>query len=77
MIRGIVFDIDGTLIDSVDAHSAAWHEAFAAFGMDVSQADIRAQTNRHSLRNLEAQLRGIRVSKKRDKKRWKPMKGLF
>ena len=30
MPLGIIFDVDGTLVDSVDLHAKAWQEAFAA-----------------------------------------------
>jgi HAD superfamily hydrolase (TIGR01509 family) len=38
-----IFDIDGTLIDSVDLHALAWHEAFTHFGHDVSFEQARSQ----------------------------------
>jgi beta-phosphoglucomutase-like phosphatase (HAD superfamily) len=31
-IKAILFDIDGTLIDSNDMHVLAWEEAFAGIG---------------------------------------------
>jgi len=43
MIRAVIFDIDGTLVDSVDLHAQAWQEAFAHFGHEVAFADVRAQ----------------------------------
>jgi HAD superfamily hydrolase (TIGR01509 family) len=43
MLRAAIFDIDGTLIDSVDLHALAWHEAFAHFGHDVSFEQARSQ----------------------------------
>ena len=36
MPRAVIFDVDGTLVDSVDLHALAWHEAMIAFGHDVS-----------------------------------------
>ncbi len=33
-LRAILLDIDGTLVDSNDAHAAAWSEASAEFGYD-------------------------------------------
>ena len=30
----VLFDVDGTLIDSVDLHAEAWREAFRHFGFD-------------------------------------------
>jgi HAD superfamily hydrolase (TIGR01549 family) len=38
-----IFDLDGTLLDSVDLHAMAWHEAIAAFGHDVSFEQARSQ----------------------------------
>jgi HAD superfamily hydrolase (TIGR01549 family) len=43
MIRAAIFDIDGTLVDSVDLHALAWHEAFAHFGHDVTFEQARSQ----------------------------------
>lgn len=43
MPRAAIFDLDGTLLDSVDLHATAWHEAMAAFGHDVSFEQVRSQ----------------------------------
>ena len=43
MARAAIFDIDGTLIDSVDLHARAWQEAFAHFGIHASSAEVRSQ----------------------------------
>lgn len=43
MTKAVLFDVDGTLIDSVDLHARAWQDAFHAFGKDVAFPDIRAQ----------------------------------
>jgi HAD superfamily hydrolase (TIGR01509 family) len=43
MIKAVIFDIDGTLIDSVDLHAAAWREALRHFGHDRPYEKIRAQ----------------------------------
>src|SRR5258708_4618122 len=34
-LRAVIFDIDGTLIDSVDLHAEAWREALLHFGHDI------------------------------------------
>jgi HAD superfamily hydrolase (TIGR01509 family) len=41
MVRGILFDIDGTLVLSNDAHAAAWEEAFASYGYEVPYHELR------------------------------------
>jgi HAD superfamily hydrolase (TIGR01509 family) len=43
MIAALLFDIDGTLIDSVDLHARAWQEALAEFGHEVSFEAVRSQ----------------------------------
>ena len=35
MIKGVIFDIDGTLVDSNDAHARSWVDTFAEAGYDV------------------------------------------
>ena len=42
-MRAVIFDIDGTLLDSVDLHARAWVEAFAHFGVTTEFADVRRQ----------------------------------
>ena len=42
-IKAVVFDIDGTLLDSVDLHARAWVEAFAHFGIHTKEAEVRRQ----------------------------------
>jgi len=43
MAAAFLFDVDGTLIDSVDLHAKAWQEALAHFGFSVPYNDVRAQ----------------------------------
>ena len=42
-LYAVIFDIDGTLVNSVDAHARAWQEAFAKFGKEISFERIRHQ----------------------------------
>lgn len=43
MIQAVLFDVDGTLVDSNDLHAIAWREAFAHFGIERSFEEIRSQ----------------------------------
>ena len=43
MPAAVLFDIDGTLVDSVDLHARAWQEAFARFGKQLPYDAIRSQ----------------------------------
>jgi HAD superfamily hydrolase (TIGR01509 family) len=40
-IRGVILDVDGTLINSNDAHARAWVEALAEAGIDAPFTDVR------------------------------------
>lgn len=42
-LRAAIFDVDGTLVDSVDLHTQAWQRAFRKFDREVSFLEIRAQ----------------------------------
>ena len=43
MITAVIFDIDGTLVDSVDLHAEAWQVALERFGKKVSFSEVRRQ----------------------------------
>jgi HAD superfamily hydrolase (TIGR01509 family) len=43
MIEAVIFDVDGTLIDSVDFHAESWERAFARYGHDIGFETLRAQ----------------------------------
>jgi HAD superfamily hydrolase (TIGR01549 family) len=42
----ILFDIDGTLVDSNDAHVEAWQRAFAAEGYSFGRTEVHAQVGK-------------------------------
>jgi HAD superfamily hydrolase (TIGR01549 family) len=43
MPQAAIFDVDGTLVDSVDLHALAWQEALAEFGHRVAFEQVRGQ----------------------------------
>lgn len=43
MIKAVIFDVDGTLVDSVDLHARAWQEALAHFGKHFDFERVRYQ----------------------------------
>ena len=43
MVKAVIFDMDGTLINSVDLHAKAWQDAFLNFGHVFELKAIREQ----------------------------------
>ena len=43
MIDGVIFDIDGTIVDSVDLHIKAWKAAFEKYGKKISYFEMCSQ----------------------------------
>ena len=38
--RAVLFDLDGTLVDTVERRIRGWHEALAAVGLEVSRGEL-------------------------------------
>lgn len=47
-VEAVIFDMDGTLIDSVDQHAWAWVRAFQQQGLDFSFAEVRHEIGKGS-----------------------------
>ncbi|MGZ5089508.1 MAG: HAD family hydrolase [Burkholderiales bacterium] len=43
MIQAVIFDVDGTLVDSTDFHVAAWREAFMCYGKELTHNEVHSQ----------------------------------
>jgi HAD superfamily hydrolase (TIGR01509 family) len=43
VLKAVIFDVDGTLVDSNLAHVEAWREAFAHYGKELSAEEVFAQ----------------------------------
>ncbi len=43
MPQAVIFDVDGTLVDSVDQHAHAWVDAFRDYGHELAFEDVRSQ----------------------------------
>jgi HAD superfamily hydrolase (TIGR01509 family) len=42
-IEAVIFDVDGTLVDTVDMHAEAWQRAFKEFGKELEFQAVRDQ----------------------------------
>ncbi|HEX8338439.1 MAG TPA: HAD family hydrolase [Pyrinomonadaceae bacterium] len=43
MIKAVIFDVDGTLVDSNDLHVEAWREAFRRYGKELAFDEVHGQ----------------------------------
>jgi HAD superfamily hydrolase (TIGR01509 family) len=43
MVKAVIFDVDGTLLDSVDLHARAWQEVFLKHGVRTEFDAVRAE----------------------------------
>ena len=48
MLQAVIFDVDGTIVDSVDLHAEAWRVAFEKFGKNFPFHEIRRQIGKGS-----------------------------
>ena len=48
MLRALIFDIDGTLVDSNELHVDSWDRAFRKFGKQFPRQALRAQIGKGS-----------------------------
>ena len=64
MIRAVIFDLDGTLVDSNELHVDAWDEAFRHYGKEFPRAELKRHIGKGGDKYLpeflrEAEMRSI------------------
>jgi HAD superfamily hydrolase (TIGR01509 family) len=47
-IKGVIFDLDGTLVESTPAHIKSWIRAVAEFGVEATEDEVRPHMGRSS-----------------------------
>jgi HAD superfamily hydrolase (TIGR01509 family) len=60
----VIFDVDGTLLDSVDLHARAWVDAFNHFGFDIPFPAVRRQIGKGGDHLLAALLPAVDIEAK-------------
>lgn len=48
MIRGVMFDLDGVIVDTLHYHFLAWNHMFAGYGATVSEQTVLLHEGRNS-----------------------------
>ena len=76
MLEGVIFDIDGTLVDSNDAHAQSWVDTFAEAGYDVPFDIVRPLIGMGADKLLPKTI-GVKHDSKEDKKLIKRRSEIF
>jgi HAD superfamily hydrolase (TIGR01509 family) len=76
LLRGVIFDIDGTLVDSNDAHAQSWVDTFTEAGHDVPFSVVRPLIGMGGDKLLPKTI-GIRHDSKEGKKLTKRRSEIF
>jgi HAD superfamily hydrolase (TIGR01509 family) len=76
LLQGIIFDVDGTLVDSNDAHAQSWVDTFAEAGYDVPFEAVRPLIGMGGDKLLPKTI-GIRHDSEEGKKLSKRRSGIF
>jgi HAD superfamily hydrolase (TIGR01509 family) len=69
--RAVLFDVDGTLVDTNDLHAAAWREAFRRFGHDLPLDKIRWQVGKGGDNLIPSLLPGLGDEEKERIEAWR------
>lgn len=65
-IKGLIFDCDGTLVDSMPAHWEAWLETFAEYGLECPVSYLERHAGVPIKETLLSYLKDYKVEKKID-----------
>jgi HAD superfamily hydrolase (TIGR01509 family) len=68
MIKGFILDIDGTLLDSNEAHAKAWEHALRHFGYEVTAGEVLTLIGMGGDRVLPALIPGLDSKKGKGEK---------
>ena len=57
-VRALIFDMDGTMVDSMPWHAKAWVEFGRRRGIDIDMADFMRRTTGRTARECAGELLG-------------------
>lgn len=77
MFKGVLLDIDGTLLASNDAHARAWEEAFREFGHDIPAARIQPLVGMGGDKLLDTLIPGVSDTEPPGKEMTERRKAIF
>jgi beta-phosphoglucomutase len=60
VLKALIFDMDGVLVDSMPFHAAAWKKAFFDLGMEIKDEDIYAIEGSNPISGLQILIRKAR-----------------
>jgi HAD superfamily hydrolase (TIGR01509 family) len=60
VLKALIFDMDGVLVDSMPFHAAAWKKAFFDLGMEIQDEDIYAIEGSNPRNGLQILIRKAR-----------------
>jgi HAD superfamily hydrolase (TIGR01509 family) len=60
VLKALIFDMDGVLVDSMPFHAAAWKKAFIDLGMEIQDEDIYAIEGSNPEKGLQVLIRKAR-----------------
>ena len=69
-MKAVLFDVDGTLVDTVDLHAESWVRTFRHFGHEVAFDAVRAQIGKGGDQLMPVFLPEEEVERRG--KRWRP-----
>jgi len=62
-LKAVIFDVDGTLIDSVTQHAQAWQDAFREYGIETTFDEVHRQIGKGSDQLLPVFLNAGQIEK--------------
>ncbi len=65
-IKGLIFDCDGTLVDSMPLHWDAWQETFKQFGLECPTSYLESHAGAPIMQTLKSYMNDFKIQQKID-----------